>query len=464
MSVFGSTVYEQEVLGDMIEEIMSASTNGSYQKTYEQYKLKYEFVKGYSLIIGSDDEEGAEFYRTILAELNRQTFYDAENREIIVEHPFSNYKNIIYLSNQAKSNIRVDSSVFVDSNSMGMFRSFYTKQKTNSFIDFKHKHNIDLNYLPYILEDYVNPHHVKPYPKKTLNTVKAFEVVNNLDYNHFVQNNELQVDTTLLNTYGYMNIDELVEDKMFYFQYFIDKKKQHYEKVILNTSPYFSYISESKFDVFALLSDYYFIFGYILKILTEKLKDNSLDEKIQNLLHQMVLNGRNFKQILEYAYDYFQQQKIDTFFNYKIRPNDKERMTFEEVVQETHNKSWDIFLYLRTQNFVTNPRNRFNEERADIGMAFFLTQDKKFFKPFVEGYKQKVFVVNENIKGRPFVTMNEKTEKSEKVEEIIYDYYNTDMKKKMKLKSKRGIIGQKHMYALSILFKEQMERELKNMY
>lgn len=188
----------------------------------------------------------------------------------------------------------------------------------------------------------------------------------------------------------------------------------------------------------------------------KKEKNISIEEKVSNLFHEMILNGRNFKHILEFAYDYFDDdRKVNQFFNYNSN------WTYNKTIIETYNKSWDIFLYSMTQQFITNPRNRFSNKKADFGVSFFLTKDNKFYKSYVDGYKKKVFVINESIDDRPFSTMNEPTKRSVKVENIMNSYYEKNMDYIMRLKQKRAKLSQKSLYAVSIIFKEQMERELK---
>lgn len=270
--MFGKNYKEQYILGDMIEGIVNSTKNSEYYNIYNNFKSKYDFIKGYSLIIGTDDETGSDFHTNILSELNGKKFYDFDGSEITIEHHFSSYKNTLYLTNNFKEKVSYDSSVFIDSNSMNIFESFYNKGVSNDFIDFKFQHNIDLNYLPYMMEDYINPHHKRMNPQKTLEKVKIFEIVNNLDFQQFKQNGILQANNVLLYQHGFKNIDELIDDRIFYFNHFIDKLQNNFYKVQLENSPYFTYKTDNKFDVYTILSEYYLIFGYILKILIEKRK------------------------------------------------------------------------------------------------------------------------------------------------------------------------------------------------
>jgi hypothetical protein len=457
--MFGENYNEQLILGDMVQELVQSTKNYDYNRIYNKYKSKHDFIKNYSLIVGTDDETGSDFHTNILSEINSKKFYDSDESEITVEHHFSNYKNILYFTNEFKEKVNHDSSIFVDSNSINMFERFYNKKISNNFIDFKLKHNIDLNYLPYMMEDYINPHHKKKNPQRTLEKIRIFEIINNLDIENFQKRNNLSENLNLLNQHGFKSIDELIEDRIFYFNHFIDKLQHQYNKIQLCNSHYYTFQSNNKLDIYSILSEYYMIFGYILKILIEKRKDISTEEKVKNVFHQMVLNGRNFKHILEFSYDYFDDdRKVNQFFNYN------NNWSYEQTITETYNKTWDIFLYSMTQNFITNPRHRFNKQTVDFGVSFFLTKDNKFYRSFVDGYMKKVFIINESINGRPFVTINEPTDRSQKVEQIMNNYYDINMDKLMKLKLKRGKLSHKHQYSISILFKEQMEREFKIAY
>lgn len=450
------TKNEQIILGEMIEKIMNSSTNEEYITIYNFYKMKYKFINNYSLLIGTNDATYADFHLGILSELNSKNFLNSDNSKLIVNHHFADYNNLLYLTKKPKDEVKYDGSVFIDSNAMNIFESFYNQSTTSEFIKFKIDNNIDLNYLPYILEDYINPHHKRKNPEKTFKKITILEIINNLDKKYYLQNNKFQIDDDLLKQNGFNSLDELIEDKKFYFQHFIDKKKHKYKKIYLNNSSYFTYQSKQKFDIYSYLSDFYFIFGHILDILIEKNKDISIEKKVQNILHNMILNGRLLKQILEFAYDYFEDEtKVNKFFNYDMT------WDYEKIVQATYNNAWDIFLYSSSQNFITNPINKYRAEKADLGISFFLTNDNKFYSSFAKGYMKKLFIINESIGGRPFSVMNEPTNRSNKVEEIINNYYNSNYDYLINIKNRRGKLLRKNkLYSISILFKEKMEYEL----
>jgi len=454
-----NNIEEEYILGDMIKCLLNSTKNSEYELIYNTFKSKYEFIKNYSFIIGTNDETKSDFYTTILSTLNSKKFYDYDGKEITVEHHFSSYKNILYFTDKPKNKIYIDSSVYLDSNSANIFERFYKQNIPNDFIDFKINNNIDLNYLPYMMEDYINPHHNKKNIKRTLEKIKIIEIINNLDISSFKKNGILEEDKLLLQKYGFNDIDELLEDKIFYFNTFIDKMQHKYKKINLKNSKYFMYQSDNKFDIYSILSEYYLIFGYILKILIEKRKTLSVEDKVENLFHEMVCNGRNFKHILEFSYDYFDDdRKVNLFFNYD------NKWSYKQIIEETYNKAWDIFLYFITQQFITNPKKRFENSKADLGISFFLTKDNKFYKTFVDGYRKKIFIINETLKHRPFNTINEPTKRSKKVEQIMMNYYEKNENNFEKLKIKRGKLAQKYQYSMSIIFKEQMERELKNYF
>lgn len=449
--MFGKNIYEKEILSEFIQKIIQTESNREIVHIHFDYNQKYDFIKNYSLIVGTNDDEGSDFCVGILSKLNQKKFYDTDKNEIFVEHNFSQYKNVLYLSGEIKKQVIVGSSVFIDSNSINMFERFYNTQVLNDFIEFKYNYNIDMNYLPYILEDYVNPHNKSKKTDKTLSKIKIFEIVNNLEYDDFIKTGTISENKILLIKNGYANIDELVEERLFYWTHFIEKNIA--QNVQLNDSN--TFVSEQKLDINLFLSDYYFIYAFLIKAVIEHSKNIPIEEKIINFYHEMILNGRIFMHLLEFIYDYFSNQSnINQFMNYD------NSWTCDRIFLETHNKAWDIFLYYKaSQSTITN----FGENNSDFNVSFFLTKDRKFYTNYVKGYKNKVYLINESNIERPFVVANEPTERSEAVRKILSSYLdnNQDIQN---LKERRWKLCEKYKYSMGQLFKQKMEMEFKNNY
>jgi len=49
----------------MVQELVQSTKNYDYNRIYNNYKSKYDFIKNYSLIVGTDDETGSDFHTGI---------------------------------------------------------------------------------------------------------------------------------------------------------------------------------------------------------------------------------------------------------------------------------------------------------------------------------------------------------------------------------------------------------------
>lgn len=85
---------------------------------------------------------------------------------------------------------------FVDSNAMNIIDNFRQSPQDykNSFLDFEIKYDIDLNCLPYLLEDYINPEHEGFNLNKTRSKIESFEIVNNLDKEFYYKTGQIRID------------------------------------------------------------------------------------------------------------------------------------------------------------------------------------------------------------------------------------------------------------------------------
>lgn len=387
----------QEVIQNIAEAVLTAESNEDifnifYRDAYK-YGITNELLDKYSFIICSDFEDRSDFSNGHLNELGTKTFYD-DNKEIFVKHYFYPYKNILYIEKPIKKQPNIDHTVFVDSNAFKIFQNFYIKNIKNDFIDFKIKYNIDLNYTPYILEDFVNPYHTRPNYDKTREKVKIIETINNMDLEHYKNTGEIIIDKKLLNKAGYSNIDSFIDDKFFFFiNYF---KRNDMQSISLHDS--ILQTSTKKLDYHRLMLDYNLIFGYILKILIEDIDSNTtLETKIINIYKDMLSHDRIMMQIIYLAYQYYTNPtQVNKFLKFASN------QSYEEVLKITYNVSWDIFLYLLGRYFIANTRE-INNVKADFGVPFYMTGDAKFWQAFVAEYAQRVFIID---KSNPQKSMN----------------------------------------------------------
>ena len=224
------TIPEIEYLLQEIDNvILNNGSNIEFEKIYKDYLIKYPILKNYTLIIGTNDTSNNYFHKTIPAFLNEKSFFDYNNNQKInVNHNWFEFSNIIYLSNKMTDSLPTfDSTIFVDSNAMNIIDKFRQSPQDykNSFLDFKIKYDIDLNYLPYILEDYVNPEHESLNLNKTRSKIESFEIVNNLDKKFYYKTGRIRIDQKKLEAEGYKTFEAFINDKLFYFaNNFFEKK------------------------------------------------------------------------------------------------------------------------------------------------------------------------------------------------------------------------------------------------
>lgn len=463
-----TTCPELEILlREITNEIIDSGDNKNIKKVYENCLEEYPILKNYSLIIGTNDTKNDYFHKTITNNLNEKSFYDYNTKQdICINHPFMDYTNILFLSkNHLKNNLPTfDYTVFVDSNAINFFHKFYMspKENKNTYIDFIIKNKVDMNYLPYILEDYINKHHKNPQFKRTWDKIKSFEIVNNFDKEYYTLTGKIKFDQKLLESEGYNSVRNFIEDKKFYFANFFERKNAK-EIILPNKSLYYS--GKKVIDFNGYFSQYWLIYGYVLNILIEKHSKNSTEDKIHNILKNMCSNGQELKHILYFAYLYFERDfelELNKFFNF-----DFVTQSYDEVLEKARNITWDIFLYITTQNFLTKPLKRVGdiEFKADIGIPLFLTEDKKLYNSFIKHYSLQIVIVDETSDLRPFNGLSTKMQLDYSFMDMLISfhskYINEHIRKKIIFKKFKKT---SNVYAIRLLFKERMERKFKKFW
>ncbi|MCT7613176.1 hypothetical protein N5U20_08120 [Aliarcobacter butzleri] len=460
------TVPEIEYLLQEIDNLIrNNASNIEFEKIYKDYVIKYPILKNYTLIVGTNDTSNNYFHRTIPTFLNEKTFFDYNiNKKVNVNHYWFEFSNIIYLSNKVVDGLPTfDSTVFVDSNAMNIIDNFRQSPQDykNSFLDFKIKYDIDLNYLPYLLEDYINPEHESFNLNKTKSKIESFEIVNNLDKEFYYKTGQIRIDQKKLEAEGYKTFEAFINDKLFYFaNNFFERKDCKFISLPKSTVLVTSDKNDLKFNDF--FSMYNLIYGYVLNILIEKYKNNSIESKLNNILRNMYLNGQKLSQILFFSYILFTKEneyKLNKFFNIDIALS-----SYEEILKKTRNITWDIFLYTMSQDFIVQPLRKNNniEYRADFGIPLFLTMDEKFYNAFIRFCPIQIIIVDESTKERPYLSINTKTYEHNEFINILKDFddKNKDISK-LKERIFKKYIKNNIIYSIRRQFREKMERELK---
>lgn len=459
-------MYEKDVLKEMLYEAMIIGDDIAYIDMYNKYKVKYDFIKNYSLLIGTNELQHSNFYKSIIGQIHTKKYFDSftkDGKKIYLVNPLSDYKNLLYISEDFKKEPYVDHTIFLDNQAVNMFVRFFDKKIQNDFVDTQIKYGLDLNYLLYVLEDYVNPHHRNFKPNMTFEKIYKLDVINHLNKEVFNNTGEILIDIKRIQSHGFQTVDMLVEDRKSYCTHFIDQHKYNLQlqTQIINESTVKYYFDENfkEVDINQVLGDYYLIFGFVIKIIIENWKNISIENKLNNLYDSMVTKGRVFKHLLEFAYRYFNNNHIySDFFKY-----DK-KMTYDNIIQLTHNISWDIFLYSISLHFISSPRKRFENIQADFGIGQFVTKDTPLFKSYISGYDRKIFLIKKSKIGNTHDVINSPSSTTEKVEVILNEYNMQNIKKIQILKNKNFNLFKKYPYQIALLFCEQMKSELKLNY
>lgn len=440
--------------------------NKKYELTYEKYINLYPELKYYSIIIGSNDTTNNYFHKTIIQLINKKPFNGLNNKLIHVHHDFPNFSNIVYLSDKKGKNPTLDSTIFIDSNAMNLFNEFYKTPKEYSidFINLKIEYNIDLNYLPYILEDYVNCRHKNFKIEKTYEKIKSFEIINNIDKEYYDKFKEIRIDNDKLNYAGFKTICELIDNKIFYFSNFFEKKDA--KKLKLSNSSWFTYLAPNKdINIHEFFSEYDLYYGLILNLIIQKHTKTSIEKKMYSLIHNMFITGQQLIQFLEFAHNYFEDEQINDINKFLIFDF---RWNYEKMIDKVHNITWDIFIYMISKGFMTNAlrKDRNNEIKADFGVPLFLTEDSRFFMAYVKNYTNKIILVDEKIKERPFNGIPIQTELTHKINIYINKFITNNLdikiiKEKISKITKKKYTNKRNtaIHSIRRLFREKMEQE-----
>jgi len=445
-----------EIIGLFIEELLllDDDSNAKVVRLYKKYLEQYPCFKKYGFAVATNDITFANFHLSDINTLNKKQFIDAKDDiEIYVHHPYANYENILYLSPELKQIIAVYSNVFVDSNTMNIFEN--NQNKRNKILDYIVQNSIQINYLPYILEDYVNPFHKGKKQKKTLEKIKYFETVSNIDKKHYFNTKEVRIDKNILIKHGFNSLEDLVKNKFFFFSNFFEKNSA-LQIICPNKTIFWKTQEKFSFNVNHYLSDYDLFYGFVLYIVVQKWSVLSTYEKIENLYLHMVKQGRILKQLLYLAYRYYEYEKeVNKFLRY-----DK-TWSSVKILKETYNITWDIFLFFKSRDFIGIKTH--NNIEFDMSIPFFMTKDHKFYDSFTKDYDYKTVIINnsEGSDSKPFWGVTRPTEQTLELENIIIQVYEQNpLLLSKKEKYHKIFKNPQKLHSFSILFREEMVKKI----
>lgn len=461
------------LLFDLENAIKQGAICKDIEALYERNINKYPKLSRYSVALGTNDNSKQYFNTDITNILHKSEFID-DNLKITINHQWLDFSNIIYLSKNHKYHTPIfDSTVSIDTNSMNFIDKFYRTLKINDFLKLKIKYNIDMNYLPYIFEDHINPYkdkYIKKHKNNTINyekereirerKIRNFEIINNIDKTLYEQNHIIEFDKNLLLANGYKSFEEYYQKKLFYFNNFFDFSDANVIKLPKNT---IFFDSSKRIEINHIFHKFNLFYGYVLQIVIEKFKGNTntIENKIHNIQKNMFLNGQQLTQILYFAYNYFinnEEFEINKFFNFDKSWN------YEKILEKAYNITWDIFHYSINQEFLTNPSRIINGKpfKADLGIPMFLTEDNKFFSSYIKLHSIQFYIIDERSEGRPFYSVSNSTYNNNEFNNYLLSFIdkhpNIDFMKQKRFKLFKT---HNHIYSIFSLFKDKMEIELK---
>lgn len=361
------------------KEITNLKENRQIVSIYKRYLSEYPNFKDYVFIVGTNDKS------FISQDLLCQIF-DLTYDKFSIKSPLSNYKYILILDkNIDKKDKQIDISIYVDSNSLGLFiqkdqkTGLYKAINNNPISDFVIKNNLDINPMLYINEDFWNINHT---------------------YSQDIQKEQNKYDTKIKKLkalFEFQNYDikdpvkleQIVDYKMHFFtNNYIGKNCENF--INIDGSPI--YIDKNNKDYFVNFNGYKylnhtFIYSYLLLMFILSFKKTSYQEKFIEFVNITRKYGPMFLNLLSFAYEYFKNKtQVDKFMNFDLK-----QWSFERIRTEASNKAWDIFNFYEIEN-----TSLFKQDSADAGIGLFLSGDTDFISSFIKNSKKRILIVNQN--------------------------------------------------------------------
>jgi len=359
------------------EEIIGLETNRDIVEIYKSYLHNFQIFENYSFMVGTDDD------MFIQQDILRQ-IVNLKYDKFSFKSSLSAYKNILLLDkNINKIEKNIDISIYIDSNSLGLFiekdnNTFVPKDKdSNPISKFIFEHNLDINPQPYIDEDFINSHHtysmdyereLQKYDIK-LKKLSALFKFQNLDVKDMFLLDNIVRRKLYFFTHNYLEEDCTICRNIDNSPIYLDIKKQEY---------WFN------FNGFKYLN-HTFIYSYVLLMFALSFEKISYSEKIIKFAKKMRKSGPMLLEVLNFAYEYLKDvSKMKEFMNFDIK-----QWSLDKIFQEANNRAWDIFCFYEIQNIEV-----FKNKKADFGIGFFLSGDKKFINSYIQFSKRRIVLIN----------------------------------------------------------------------
>nr|WP_314882812.1 hypothetical protein [uncultured Campylobacter sp.] len=422
-------------VSNFCRDIIYLQKNQDIIEIYKLYSYNYQIFENYTFMIGTNDDTFIQ--QDILRQITNLK-YD----KFSFKSSLSAYKNILLLDkNLSRIKKNIDISINIDSNSLGLFiekdknsNSFIPKGiDSNPIAKFVFENNLDINPQPYIDEDLMNSNHT--YSLEYEKELQKYNIkLNKLSALFKFQNLNVK-DTSLLGN--------IVRRRIYYFTHnYLDEDCKLCRN--MDGSPMYLDISKKEywlnFNGFKY-SNHTFIYSYVLLMFVISFKRISYSEKTIEFSKIMRKSGPIFLEVLNFAYEYFKDNsKMTEFMNFDIR-----QWNLDKIFQEAKNKAWDIFCFYGIQYI-----ELFKNEKADFGVGFFLSGDKKFINDYIKFSKRRIVVINHREKTFQAIADTKELDK------LLYENcFNNTLPP--------GYVKHKNLIALSLILKEYAEKRVKEL-
>lgn len=423
-------MHNNSLIRDIFLELAKAQNIKDAKETYDKLLSLHEDVLLDKVFVIGVNNNSCNFHTSKLC-----SFIDTNkgNKAYIVT-PIPEYKNINVFSVSHFEILPIDATLLIDSNAVDYFYHYYIKhielndqeaskysaRANENLIESIYKYDVDINYLPYALEDFCNPFRENKNIDITKQKLKSLMFLANINRELFKKNGRLEIDQALLNNNGFKNFDDFYNDRIRYLE----------EVSICHKN---------------LFSDYFFACGILLYIYTiGKEKIDSI-KKLECILQKMHSLGRISTGIIQLASNYF-NNKVEAIDFFKI----KHSKTQDDIIKGFKNKAWDIFLFQTSARFAANPRSG-----ALFGYPMFLTEDKKFFNGYLKYIGHVGIVIDKAKKIESPIVLGAHLEENEIL--MIENFYT---EKKLLERTSIHKNNEKNMYVIMEEFYKEQSKQV----
>lgn len=387
-----------EVFQDLFE---SNNISEAYDKYQYHLKNKNDELKNIVFVVGVDNYN-SDFYIS-----NIQSFINTnQNNKAFVVTPFPQYNNINVFCSEYFESIPIDSTLLVDSNAINYFYYFYVQNieldkkeeekyrafENNELIESIFKNDIDINYLPYAFEDFLNPFRINKNIEYTKRKIKAVMFLTNIDREFYKLTKQFRINTYLLNQEGFDNFDDFYASRIKYLETIKDTQQ-------------------------TIFADYFLFTGFLIAIYNVNKQEIKNIEKMKIILEMMHSTGRLLSGLIYFASKYFNEDKdAKTFLELNTKKNS---------IEQFRNKGWDIFLFHTGVRFTSN-----SNQNVLFGYPMFLTQDKIFFNGYLKNILNIGLIIDKNEKNEfPISTACDLNNEESDLLNLFYSSNNIGLRK-----------------------------------